>query len=405
MYVYLNKKYIYEDVVVAIEISKFTSIDDIEYEVIHSTNFLKYKKLVEESSSDFKISDSGEILVNHYVRSINLVNLSMLPKEGEKNLEFINSLYDLLHDLAQESCIYCDKIENLVDEYKGYLPSFSSLRVSNSTMTIAISVRDEVNDNWYSRKIVGVDEEGQLCQYPFYAIIPDESCYKFNKYNMEFIRDLKLNNVCFKIFKYNCNLSACNTASPYIFCEPIISHFCRVEHFMKSICDSINYYLKVSGLKTQDIQPTREIISRSTPRDGVFFKLLKTPRVSDITSVTFTHCKYLASVAKENNIDEVSVETIAEYCNESGLPLVYLYTIAVLLPIMISGNKVAYDVLDNAGKALKSYRLEYLNASLFLYNIRVSCFYNPEIMGFLNVHKFEIAGSIYEDSKVSVTIL
>lgn len=406
MYIYLSRKYTFENLVLIIEVAKITSHRDVVYETIKEENFQKFYDSVSHNNKlDFKVVNN-EIVCDHYVRVVELPTLGMvstLPEEGTTRISHNTSLYDLLIDLANERCLYSATAN--VDLINPSLYSFRTIRISKSTMSVGISVKNE-EESWRTKNIISVNDEGQLHQNVFFCLIPLNSEIKFSKYNLEFLSDCSIYNSGYKLFKYKCDLPICSSTDRKMFCEPVINHYTYLESLYKTTLDVLNNYLKGFIKPAPPAFADPRAYKRSN-NQGVFFKHSGAPKkvkeaseyVTNLVTTLNEECR------KSNRV--FTDEMLYSYIENNSLHEFFYYSGSILLKIVNSdkvGEKlIPLDAISNCKKVIDNYNLLLLNIQLMLYNIRVACVFDNRILTWNNYNKFEIMGSYFNSSTI-VTI-
>lgn len=406
MYIYLSKKFTFDDEILEIEVARITSHRDIKFETVKKDNFQKfYDSISSDNKLDFSIVNN-EVVCDHYVRNIELPSISMistLPKEECTVIRNSPSLYDLLIELANRRCLYSPS-ENTKDEGQSFY-SFRNIRISKSTMSIGISIKNE-EGKWSTKNIIDVNSDGQLRQNVFYCLIPFNSENKFSKYNLEFIDNRKVYNSDYKLFRYKCDLPICSSTDQRMFCEPVINHYTYLESLYKTTLDVLNNYLKRFVVSA----PSAYTDSRSyhkTNNQGVFFRCQEAPKkVKEVSDYVTNLVISLHEECRKKN-KALTDEMLYSYIESNSLHAFFYYSGSILLKVLDSdkvGSKVIpLDALDNCKKVIDSYSLLLLNIQLMLYNIRVACVFDRRILTWNNYNKFEIMGSFF-NSTTTVTI-
>ena len=402
MLCFLYKVFKIDGVIKAIQTVEFDNLDDQVFYTIQYGHFYQYKTEVENRSNgenvqfDFNIINNFQIEYSHDVREIEVPNESLLPTESNCRLESLDSLYDLLRDLANNDCCYVTDSEKIVDGGVGILTSFKNLVVSESTMTVCISVKDE-NDNWKSRSIIKIDEDsGRLSQSGFIIAIPNEKVRKFEKYNLKFIKRVKFNNVYYSIVEYLCDLQICNSTSNLAFCEPLIVHYCYLNNLYKWVIKVLSKYQK--DYLSFDVPSDKVTAPKSRGlmgRQGVYLKLKGIPKgVNDHVDAAI-----LAAYELSSKISSINFGVVNEYVKMKGLHKDLTLAIIILANIMKSKDK--YEMVELCVKELHEYKWIHLNISLYLYNVRVTCMYYPTVlMSYQQYVEFPIEGALCNRSVV-----
>lgn len=406
MLCFLYKVFKIDGVIKAIQTVEFNNLDDQVFYTVQFGHFYDYKTEVEKRSNgeniqfDFDIKNNFQIEYSHSVREIEVPNESLLPAESSCRLESLDSLYDLLRDLANNDCCYVTDADKITDGGVGMLTSFKNLVVSESTMTVCISIKDE-NDNWKSRPIIKIDEDsGRLSQLGFIIAIPNEKVRKFEKYNLKFIKKVKFNNVYYSIVEYLCDLQICNSTSNLAFCEPLIVHYCYLNNLYKWVIKVLSRYQK--DYLSFDVPSDKVTAPRKRGlmgRQGVYLKLKDVPRgVNENVNAAI-----LAAYELSSKVSSINFGVVNEYVKMKGLHKDLTLAIIILANIMKSKDK--YEMVELCVKELHEYKWIHLNISLYLYNVRVTCMYYPTVlMSYQQYVEFPIEGALCNRS-VTVKII
>lgn len=394
MFVYLNKTYVMNNDIVGIEIVLSNTLDETEYETIHKDNFNSINNKYRDCVKDFSVVDNS-IICNHEVRRIDIPSVSFLPKEETIRDVEVTSLYDLLKDLAINSCGYSYSDEKLVDGYIGFIPTFKKIKVSKSTMSIYISVLNDDNDRWSTKRLVMMCDDGMLRQSPFYCLIEKNKTDSFKKYRLDFIKDCCINNIDYSVFKYDCGLPICSITKSYSFCEPLIVHYSYISYLFSNLITSVKaiqskyiQYEKVSDSKNQS-----EIDRVPTSKSGIFFDIAE-PNISRADAMAIVNiCEMVCSECKGRDIPK---DYVSNYISSTKLPNIYRYCMSDILKIIKSGERIRLDIVDNSQSLLDTYSYHGLISDLYLYNIRVGCIFNKDILRHRKMYSsFQIQGSKY----------
>lgn len=400
MYIYLNKKIMFNDELMGVELIVFENLANIKYQIVHSNNIKSFiDEFKNKADLDFDLDDENNLITNHEVKKVVIPNLSFLPKETITKRECVSSLYDLLDGLAENKCLFIDDLNkiNNCEEYKGYFPLFSSIRVSQSTMGVLISVKDE-NGDWASKKLIYMNEDKMLKQNSFYCAVPLNLKLRIVEDNLVKLFSVKINNVDYDIYSYNCNLPICSSTSSFILPEPLIVHYGYLGYVYKSVTlclkKLINKYVVIEDTSKEQDKPKR--LSR-TDRTGIHFEVMeKNLSNADAESIV-NNCLTIMGSAKNLNmgIDDDLINDVMSNINpDNDMMIDVCYR--TIFRILMTGQKVNLDILENAKNLLDAYKMNLLKIQLFLYNIRVSCYYNPRLLGVEPyVSSFIIQGSVF----------
>ena len=406
MFVYLFRIYKINGIVAAIQTVEFNDQFDQKFRTIRIDNFKDYyKKICDdgfEDRCDFKVGEDYSLIYNHHAREINVPDISLLPEESVITLDRMESLYDLLRDLANNDCCYVLDELKLTNGGLGVLPSFRNIVVSESTMTLGINVRGE-DGNWFFKPIIKIDEETEaLAQHEFTVAIKSDKVEKFSKYNLVFKQKLKYNNVDYCIFNYKCDLPICSSAknSALSFCEPLIVHYSYLNNLYKLTISALKRfqedYLKFDVPCDKVAKPAKQNL---VSRQGVFFILQgKKGKVRDNAYEIIDIAKELSD--KVSNISSVGVKKFLE---DRGLNKDYRLPIETMIRVLRTPSK--FEMVEMCSNFLRDFRLLSLNFSLYLYNTRVTCIYTPEVLvNYQEYVEFPVEGSVFNRS-VKVKII
>lgn len=409
MYIYLNKKIMFNDELMGIEIITFNSLDDIRYQIIHSNHIESFiREFGDKSDFDFGLDDEGNLVTNHEVKRVSIPNLSFLPKETSTKRECVSSLYDLLDSLAESKSLFIDDLSKVseCEEFKGYLPLFSNIRVSQSTMGVLISTKNE-DGHWASKKLIYVNEDRMLKQNSFYCAIPSDTKLRIVEDNLVKLFSRKINNVDYDIYGYNCNLPICSSTGGFILPEPLIVHYGYLGYVYKSVTlclkKLINKYITVVDETKEQDKPRR--LSR-TDRTGVHFEIMEKNLSNVDAEAIVDNCISIVNNAKNLNLglDNDLVNDVMSKLNPKNDMMIDV-CYRTIFKLLMTGQEVNLDVLENSKNLLDAYRLSLLKIQLFLYNIRVSCYYNPRLLGVEPyVSSFIIQGSVF-DKALRISII
>lgn len=400
MYVYLNKKIMFNDELMGVELIVFENLSDVKYQIVHSNHIKSFiSEFKDKAELDFNLDDEDNLVTNHEVKRVSIPNLSFLPKETITKRECVSSLYDLLDGLAENKCLFIDDLNKLsnCEEYKGYFPLFSNIRVSQSTMGVLISIKDE-NGDWSSKKLIYMNEDKMLKQNSFYCAVPADVKLRIVEDNLVKIFSRKINNVDYNVYGYNCNLPICSSTSSFILPEPLIVHYGYIGYIYKSVTlclkKLINKYIVVENTTKESEKPRG--LSR-TDRTGIHFEIMEKNLSNADAEAIVDNCLTIINNAKSLNmgIDEDLINDVMAGINPSGDMMIDV-CYRTIFRLLITGQKVNLDTLENAKSLLDSYKMNLLKIQLFLYNIRVSCYYNPRLLGVEPyVSSFIIQGSVF----------
>lgn len=380
MFVYINTLFKEKDEVVAVELALLKENHDISFEIVYKNNFYQIASKYANDSKDFTVNDLAQIEVQHMVKSIVVPNKSFLPMEGLKDSSTVISLYDLLEDLAEESCLYSKTVDNLENNYVGYLPSFRKIRVSTSTMSINISIHDDDKNTWRSERIISVSENRILEQHAFYCMIPKGITRKFIKYNLEYVKSIVLNNTDYDIYKYDCSLPICNSTDSFTFSDPIVVHYCTLGLRYRNLVFVLQKYINRLTVSTKEDTSVARKSSSFSERSGVFFSSTEDQLTKVEADDIITFAMQVVKQSKSYNI-ELTLDVMKTLFSKSGLRMDGFPAFVSLCEIIKAGEKVPLDSLDCANKEYSEHSFEYLKIQLFLYNVRVSCIYNLRVLG------------------------
>ncbi|VYU49412.1 hypothetical protein [Clostridium paraputrificum] len=380
MFVYVNTLFKEKDEVVAAELALLKENHDISFEVVYKNNFYQLATKYANDEKDFTINDLAQIEVQHVVKSIIVPNKSFLPKEGIKDNSTVISLYDLLEDLAEEFCLYSKTIDELENNYVGYLPSFRKIRVSNSTMSVGISIHDDDKNTWRTERIISVSENRILEQHEFYCMIPRGKTNIFAKYNLEHVKSIVLNNTDYEVYKYDCSLPICNSTESFTFSDPIVVHYCTLGLRYRNLIFVLQKYVNRLTVSLKDDKAVPKKSSSFSERSGVFFTSTDTQLTGVEADDIINFALQIVKQTKEHNI-ELTMDIMKQLFLKSGLRVDGYSAFVCLCEIIKAGDKVPLDSLDCANRELAEHSFEYLKIQLFLYNVRVSCIYNLRVLG------------------------
>lgn len=401
MNIYVSTAYKCNGLLIGLDLVKFNSLDDVEFEFIHKKNFYKMFDRFDGCSKDFTVTQDGRVTLDFpTVRTIVLDNQDFLvEKEEIKVRKKILSLYDLLRTLASLDCLYLGVPESL-DSFEGKtIPSFRRLRVSSSTMNILISVYDK-DLGWKSKNLVSVNDNGTLRQEEFYCAVPINLEKDISRFNLQRIKDVCIEGKDYCIVRYTKNLPISNSvADDYVFCEPLVCHLVARSRLYKGIILGLNYLEKQFNSYTDSSVKPATTFNREVNRSGVFLKSKsKNVRADEVAN----HISNLIKLLKSSRTAGLSIDrsNIKMYVDHFKLDQIWFPILEVILGcIDLDDNlDLATITLENTVLAQSEYNLLLLNIDLFLYNERVNCIINPKSLILRGLFvDFDIVGGMYKN--------
>lgn len=392
MFIYLTKCYVLNNVVAAVEIVEFSTTADLQFKVYNSKDYNLLKQKIEQDnmSADFTITNDLQIQVNHDVRIIKIHSKQAVPSTSTLHHVNMLSFYDLLRYLVDVNAVY---LEDDILDCKLNMPSFSTVRISQSTMSVTISV---CKDNlWYSKNLINVQDDGKLSQQPFYCFIPAPiDAEKIKSLGLVNLHPVVLNNVKGIVAKYKGSLPICSSDSSN-FCEPLITHYCHLDYIYSHVCRMINRCSKALSPKTSTVSQEQDY-RNVTCKLGVFYS----KDAKKLSNLQID--KLIASV--NNVIHELKrIPTPRELRSEiiaKGHKTVVEVILAEIYRSAFSNN--VYDILLNLENLYKIYSAKKLDVEMFLYNSRVCCVFNPDTLdiNYPHFNKFYVQGSVYNSSAI-----
>lgn len=314
----------------------------------------------------------------------------------------IPSVYSLYWDLAKCNAVYVDSEDCYEDGFKGYVSSFTGLRVSSSTMSILLSYYDHSNQSWKSKNLIR-DNKEKIEQYEFYCAIPKEYCSQFYKYGLNKIKDIVLNNKEFILFKYVKNLSIYRVVQSQQFTESLIVHYALLETKYKALTQITSYGIKDVQehlkLETPAI-PVSSSNLRSTnifnDKVGVFFKG-NFPKTSQSVVVNLYNLAFkLYEVLESSNQEYTNnLQTCKGILAQQSLPYYNDFALMFLMETFKEGNGKTLSTLDVLQDTYYKSKLLYLEVSMYLYSLRLNTYANPSVLDYrdreslFNITSFE----------------
>ena len=353
------------------KINSMKIIRDDKFLDFNESNKLEKKNYVyNESKNEFFCKDESVIREN-------CDSVHNLPEEMEKVYsDAIISLYDLLFKLADLDALYIEKC----NDYYIY-NSFRFTKVSKSSMIVGINLND--HGNWKSRKIVDV-RDGKLVQHSFMLALPKEDVGEFKYISLEKVSDTVIDNVEYVLYKYNGTLPICNSPSYFTFERPLVHHLTYLEYIYSNVLKTLKKFNNKFLMGQSSIlkEPNNLIVEKENlDFTGVSIycnsKNLSDSRCEEVICMVtniFRDNKELNDVQLTNTL-KIRLTGMLEDCTLPIARLLYktlLHGFDTSMPNMITF--ITNSICD--------YSHIYLRISLFLYNIRVSCIFNPSLLYF-----------------------
>lgn len=400
MYAYLDKVYrMNGESIEAVSIVYIDEVNNnINYDIFYKSNFDNLERYIKENNytTDFSIS-GGVISCSHKITAIEIPNLSLLPAEGRVEQTRIPSLYGLLSLLAKHKCGYLG-LNSLDMNLISNPPSMGNIRISKSTMTVCMSRFNSEDESWKSDSLVYM-ENGMLHQNTFHVSIPKDISRLFVKFNLEYVSEGYINNVNCNIYKYNTNLSVCGFVDRSTFSAPVITHFAYNSDLLNTVITLLETYKnRIFPISSPTAALKKQEYFKQVDRSGVFIDLPKQGRISDFCS----ECIELVDVILKYNEDNNEVlprGVVSEFIKNAGLSYKHSLCIHTLYNI-VTTSKLSLDLLDNLNSAIAEYKVDYVQYCLTLYNIRVACIYNNDILPYRSVVKFPVFGSVFKGEAI-----
>lgn len=405
MLCYINKMYQVDGKDVGLElVQQCKEFGDVTYKVMTIDEIKQeYQTFIGKGYNlDFRVADSGVYPFGH-VETLHVPNKSLIPL-GERTLDKVLSIYDLFILLIEKDGIYLsDEITGL-ESYKGFLNSFRNIRVSQSTMSVNISIQND-EGFWRTRSLLKcVNDKMEQSQFTF--AIPKKYSDEMCNFECDKIKDMIINNTEYTVYNYDKQLPICNSLSDFTLPNPLIAHYTYLSYAYKNLLNTFKSFLirhEVYGVEQSEKKEEYNKPTSSTTYTGVYFK-------SDL--------KDLSKVDRENLITLFEA-SISMYTKEQILtidlnPVLQKYRLAPICKFIFKNllNNISYDSItesialesfDNVSSMMNTLTRKYLENEFFLYNARVSCMYNPRIINSLasSTRKY-VKGSMYNST---VTIM
>lgn len=397
MFVYLSKVFVVSQQIVAIEIVSFSNTTDIKFLVVYKEEFPKLRDILENADADFGIDDDGDVTCNHPVRVFHSPSIQAIPAVKERGVDTILSFYDLLKALIRSNASYLPK---KVFNYKGYLTNFCNLRISQSTMTVGLSVYQEDTGRWQTHNLINVQPDGRLSQNAFYCFIPEEAVNNFKIFNLMYLGPGEMNNVKGVVAYYQGNLPLCDTGDSAAFCEPLIAHYGYISFVYKNICKALTTAIKNLFPKEEPSSSFTDGVYEKTCRKGIFYNYSD----QQLSNKSIQHCyEFVMDTYQryyENNVELTSAKLYEEFFKTNVSKLSFICADAIRQCLV--GYVRSYDCLSNLENLLKEYKACKLEADLFLYNSRICCIFNPKILkiNYNGLYEFPVQGSAYDSTVI-----
>lgn len=411
MFMYMSKKIIFGEKVLGIETASFEDIENITYEVVPRSEFSTLKGKLKNCKSDFKILDDYRVECSPTIRTINLPTETSFFGPGIIDRSGKNSLCDFISHLVRSNALYLGDSEDEESIDETCATSFSKLRPSSSTMTLCISVFNK-KDGWKSKNIISPNSIGQLEQHAFYYAISKKE-KEYNGSGSIFIRDIEINGEEFRLFKYNKFLPITNSCDTFRLCEPVVCHLAYASYTYRTYIIALEVLKKLiegnKSIKNDSFEKSESFKSRVN-RSGVFISYLdedskkRNSEPKDLISFVITEFINLMKVAKNNN-KELTDEVIKKFIEVKKLSNLWADLLSVINSFtVIENNEISICTLEGCLYSLEEFNKRYLKTSLFLYNTRVSCVFEPKVLDYKGiVSSFELLGSYY-NNKVRIDI-
>lgn len=395
MFIYLNKLYISSESrneILGAEFVKMDKPDSLEFITVHQKHFKDFFEKIESLEKDFSWTDSYDIVMNHEVKNIKIQEL-YLPEEGTKIPKTVKSLYNLLLDLAEHNCLYSS--ERIMNSSAKSLPSFRRIRVSNSTMTVGISVLND-ESKWRTSQIISVNSDGIINQNSFYCLVPKEKTGEFIDYDLEVVGDIVINNINCVQYRYNKTLPICNSTSSFIIPYPVLVHYSFQSYVYRNVSKVVGvlHSSLLDASHKSDTQDEIKPVRTFTNTNGVFFKLEEKELTKDECIYLVSLAKSMFKASKETGI-KLDSHVAHKIVEENKMDQIHYLALVSLFSLMNSGERISLDILDNSLKFMQRYDLMNLYIQLYLYNCRVTCVYNPRFIKISGLNKLYVFGSIY----------
>ena len=393
MFAYLTK--VYRGVDREVRAAQFVFFEDLAeptFTLIHATNFLHFREVnLVDVMTDFKISDSGELICSHAVREIVVLDDSCLPSEEIFTRSKIKSFYDLILKLVTKDCLFVPNGTDVADSAKRYFPSFKQLRVSKSTMTISISCFGD--DRWYSESLVSVLDDGTLQQNPFTILIPSRTFDEFKEFGLKEIKTIDFNNDSYVVSHYDAQLPLCNSDDATSFCEPLIVHYMYMSEVYRVTVMTLDSALRQldANLNHPLSPPAKSKVAVN--RSGIFYPLRCGKITKDMTNI---YAKNVLDILDATEGRGVSEEQLFGALRANGGTDPRQFFAMKILMQTLADVKLPLDKISRLTETKLTYSYVKLQTDLPLYNSRVSCLFNPKILeSYADFDSFEILGSIY----------
>jgi hypothetical protein len=405
VFLYVNKIFTFQDITMSAEFVKFKDVESIDYIMVRRENFEDFIENNKDSIKDFSYEDNS-LIINHDVLNIPLGSPTSAPEEYIKTSEKIISMYQLLNELIKRDCLYLHNIDYL-DDY-AFVPRFSDLKVSKSTMHVGISSFSLNLARWSTNKIIYMDEDNQLKQNDFICLIPEESVKYFNIFGLKYLRETKVNgsDKTYFVYEYRRTLPLCSSTHNFIFSPPHTVHYSYVSYIFKSITTCVKelLYSEVEGDK-EELQNKSEVDIKVYKNNlyGIFFTLKKPVVNKDIAESYIDAAQQLVKIEKERN-SSISMKALRTFLEQQGFGEISPYCIKELMSIIETSSKgVRLDYMDIASQKLTIYKKKLLETELMLFNTRVSCIMHDSALKAWNHYtSFFLQGSMY-DTSIKVT--
>lgn len=302
----------------------------------------------------------------------------------EKSIDCVYSLY---WDLAKYNALFLDSEDFYPEGYIGPVTTFSGLRVSNSTMSLLVSIYNKEEQRWSSRYLIKTEGE-KVEQKEFYCAIPKGDCSHFYKYGLKQIRDIKINNKDFTLFKYCRNLSIYRMDNSQKFPESLIVHYVLKSIRDKACIDLLKYAIadikKELNIVEEKLPSVNDSFQKSnlfTANSGVFFKS-QLPKsggkvIATIYQTAFHLYTKLEESGKEYSNDVMKSRKILVGAN---LPFYNDFGLFYLMEMFKEYGGKTLDVLEVLQNTLDNVTLLYLEASMYLYSLRLNTYLNPSVL-------------------------
>lgn len=380
---FLGKAYYVSNVQEAVRIVTFDeqSMDIKNIKIIRKKDFKEYYNSVLSIKKDFNYNENSNEFTSNNMNACreDISTIYGVPASYDKDyVNEIMSLYGLLKTLADINALYYEEVLGSIT-----YNSFRGLKVSNSTMILGISLM--VDNIWVSRKLLEYSNNG-ITQYPFKVAVPKNKITYVEGFDLETIGSLTLNNVEYVLMEYTCNLPVCNTMAGYMLDTPILCYVSYLSYLyfncIKVLKVFNNKFLNNQSKLMKDPDSLRLKSKDILCADGVTIyctcKNLSDDRANELIDIIKDEFRQYSEISTKH-IEMILKAKMGPDIEECAIPIGNL-----IYKCLTYGKKYGMvELISFLSKSISEYYYKYLKMNLYLYNVRVTCIFDTDLIDFV----------------------